>query len=34
MFTCGTPVGVSVTMTDADCDIGYVKAVAGLEWTK
>lgn len=34
MFTCGTPVAVIVTMTDIDCSIGYVKAVAGLEWAK
>lgn len=34
MFTCGTPVRVTLTTTDKDCSIGYLKAVAGLGWVK
>lgn len=34
MFTRGTPVRVTLTTTDKDCGIGYLKAVTGLEWAK
>lgn len=32
MFTHGTPVRVTLTTTDQDCGIGYLKAVIGLGW--
>lgn len=32
MLTCGTPVRVTLTTTDTDCGISYLKAVAGLGW--
>lgn len=34
MFTRGTLVRVTLTTTDKDCGIGYLKAVIGLGWAK
>ena len=34
MLTRGTPVRVTLTTTDTDCGISYLKALAGLGWAK
>lgn len=34
MFTRVYPVRVTLTTTDTDCGIGYLKAVTGLGWVK